>query len=269
MHVRSRRIPIWAPLLLPAFLLLTGPAHGGILAGGASHSAAVLPDGTVWVWGANDRGQLGDGTVTLALTPKPVPGLANVVAVASGDSHLLALTRTGEVWTWGANEAGQLGDGTTEDRPVPLVVLSGVVGIDAGADFSLAWKADGSLWTWGANDSGQLGDGSVWSSHTPAPITEVSGVAQASAGWGHDDARPDRGFATAPASRRARGDGRIGGNRGVGGGRPDVASRLPRRLDRAAWQRSRLKRTTARGQGVARLAAPGAVAAGSRSHRSG
>ena len=78
-----------------------------------------------------------------------------------------------------------MGDGTTADRLVPVSVLLGAVGIDAGPDFSIAWKADGSLWTWGGNGTGQLGDGTLLPSDTPAAITGVTGVVQASAGAGH------------------------------------------------------------------------------------
>jgi alpha-tubulin suppressor-like RCC1 family protein len=184
MLASSRTLRTWT-LLLAALLLASSPAHAAAAAGGEDHSAVVLPDGTVWVWGANDRGQLGDGTGVSALTPLQVPGLAGVVAVASGDDHVLALTGLGEVWAWGANESGQLGDGTSTDRLVPVAVLSGAVGIDAGPSYSLAWKADGSVWTWGANDSGQLGDGTLLPSDVPAMITGVGGVVQASAGEGH------------------------------------------------------------------------------------
>ena len=127
----SRRLPTWTPLWLAALLLVSAPVHAATTAGGQGHSAAVLPDGTVWVWGAADRGQLGDGTGVPSLTPAQVPGLAGIVAVASGHAHLLALTGTGDVWAWGANESGQVGDGTNGDRLVPVPVLSGVAGIAA------------------------------------------------------------------------------------------------------------------------------------------
>ena len=75
-----------------AVVLLAGATvHAATAAGGRSHTAVLLPDGTVLTFGANDRGQLGDGTGSPALTPGQVPGLAGVVAVASGDDHVLAL----------------------------------------------------------------------------------------------------------------------------------------------------------------------------------
>ena len=82
------------------------------IAKGENHSLALKSDGTVWAWGHNIYGQLGDGTTTTRTTPVPVAGLSNVVAIASGDWHSLALKSDGTVWAWGWNPVGQLGDGT-------------------------------------------------------------------------------------------------------------------------------------------------------------
>ncbi len=166
-----------------------GVAKASTVAAGAAHTAVVRPaDGSVWVWGANDRGQLGNGPGDPSLTPAAVPGLLDVVAVASGDNHLLALKSDGTLLAWGANDSGQVGDaaGTYQDQSVPVPILTGVVGVDAGPSFSIAWKADGSLWTWGLNDHGQLGDGGADPySDTPAAVSGPVNVQQASAGRGH------------------------------------------------------------------------------------
>ena len=79
-------------------------------------------DATVQCRGANERGQLGDGTTTERLVPGPVPGLADVVQIALGELHSCALLSDGRVLCWGANDSGQLGDGTTTDRHVPTEV---------------------------------------------------------------------------------------------------------------------------------------------------
>ena len=130
------------------------------LAAGYAHTLALKSDdGTVLAWGENFSGQLGDGTTNGRLTPVPVAGLTDVVAVAAGDSHSLALKSDGSAWAWGANYSGQLGDGTTNDQTlaVPVATLTDVVAIAAGESHSLALRSDGSGWAWGANYSGQLG----------------------------------------------------------------------------------------------------------------
>ena len=126
---------------------------------------AVRSDGTVWTWGTNGSGRLGDGTTEDRPTPVQVTGLENITAVAAGASHSLALASDGTVWTWGWswgwNASGQLGDGTVLDRSTPAQVsgLEDVASITAGPSHSVAANADGVAWTWGRNDSGQLGGG--------------------------------------------------------------------------------------------------------------
>ena len=87
---------------------------------GDYHTVALLGDGTVWAWGWNEFGQLGDGTGTDRSTPVQVRGLADVTAVAAGGEHSIALRRDGTVWAWGCNDTGQLGDGTETDRALPV-----------------------------------------------------------------------------------------------------------------------------------------------------
>ncbi|WP_395836206.1 RCC1 domain-containing protein [Cystobacter fuscus] len=92
---------------------------------GATHSLALRSDGTVWAWGNNDNGQLGDGTTTHRLSPVQVPGLTGVVALAAGNSYSMAMLSDGTVRTWGNNNHGQLGNGTTThaNSPGPVVGL--------------------------------------------------------------------------------------------------------------------------------------------------
>ena len=149
----------------------TSPTAG--IAAGYFHSLAVKIDGTVWAWGKNDRGQLGDGTTTDRTTPVQVVNLAGVVAVAAGDWHNLALKSDGTVWAWGYNNNGELGDGTTTNRSTPGQVanLTGVVAVDGGGTHSLALKGDGTVWAWGQNGGGALGNGTTTGSSTPVPVT--------------------------------------------------------------------------------------------------
>ncbi|MFP2913744.1 RCC1 domain-containing protein, partial [Pyxidicoccus sp. 3LFB2] len=104
------------------------------VAAGYHHTLALKTDGTVWAWGNNTDGQLGDGTNTPRSTPVQVQGLTGVVAIAANDFDTLALKADGTVWAWGNNSYGQLGDGTApNDRSTPVQVqgLTGVVAIAA------------------------------------------------------------------------------------------------------------------------------------------
>lgn len=152
--------------------------------GGYYHSLALKNDGSVWSWGTNYNGQLGDGTTTARAQPAKLNSLSNITAIAAGTIHSLALRSDGTVWAWGANAKGQLGDNSTTDRTSPVQVnnLTNVIAIAAGGDHSLAIKGDGTLWTWGGNDHGQLGDGTTVSKPIPVPVNGLSGVSTISAG---------------------------------------------------------------------------------------
>lgn len=159
------------------------------IAAGDMHSLAVASDGTLWAWGNNYDGELGDGTTNYANTPRKVAGLPPIKAAAAGTFFSLALDTSGNVWAWGLNQKGQLGNGSTTNSSVPIQVpgLSGVVAIAAGSDyawFAAALKADGTVWAWGANDGGQLGDGSTTDSATPVQVTGLAGVTALSCGGG-------------------------------------------------------------------------------------
>jgi hypothetical protein len=116
--------------------------------GGYFHSLALAADGTVWTWGNNDSGQLGDGTFDNRNLPARIEGLSGVAAVAGGGGrnefgpggHTVALLADGTLRAWGLNDAGQLGDGTTENRTRPVEVhnLTGVMAIVAAGGYSMA-----------------------------------------------------------------------------------------------------------------------------------
>jgi hypothetical protein len=148
---------------------------------------ALKQDGTVWTWGANYHGQLGDGTKTDRSSPVKVLGLTGVVALAAGDKYSLAVMLDGKVWTWGSNFYGQLGDGTTTDRSSPVQVpgLTGVVAVAAGGGHSLALKSDGSVWAWGFNVLGQLGDGTRIARSSPVQVKGPNGIVAIAAGENH------------------------------------------------------------------------------------
>jgi len=146
-----------------------------ITAGGA-HSLTIRSDGTLWAWGWNEYGQLGDGTATDR--HRPVQILTDVVSVAAGVYHSLAIRSDGTLWAWGRNEYGQLGDGTATDRHRPVQILTDVISVSSRRHHSLAIKSDGTIWVWGWNEYGQLGDGTATDRHRPVQVlTDVVTVA--------------------------------------------------------------------------------------------
>ena len=154
---------------------------------GYSHSLALDLDSTVWVWGNNSNGQLGDSTYTTRHTPVKVSKLTDVKAVSAGLWHSLALKENGTVWAWGRNEYGRLGDGTNTTRHTPVQVsgLSGAAAISGGGAHSLALKEDGTVWAWGSNFFGQLGDGTMDDKLTPVQVKGLTDVVAVSAGSLH------------------------------------------------------------------------------------
>jgi alpha-tubulin suppressor-like RCC1 family protein len=161
----------------PTKVVSLGQVRG--VAAGQRHTLAARKDGTIWAFGDNTAGQLGNGTTDPAYSPVQVTGLASATAVAAGWDHSLALRADGTVWAWGGDYAGQLGDGqtTTERTPVQVPGLANIIAIAAGHTSSFAIGADGTLWAWGGNEWGQLGDGSETSHLTPEPVlTAVSAV---------------------------------------------------------------------------------------------
>jgi alpha-tubulin suppressor-like RCC1 family protein len=142
------------------------------ISAGANFNLALKKDGTVWAWGDNGSGQLGDGKDSYTpdyplheASPFQVVNLSGVIAIDTGWHHSIALRNDGTVWTWGFNQFGELGLSTadTEQHPVPAQVpgLAGVTAIGAGFSNNLVREGDGSVWVWGANLGAQLGTGAM------------------------------------------------------------------------------------------------------------
>jgi alpha-tubulin suppressor-like RCC1 family protein len=191
-------------------VLVSGGTFTGVVdvAAGAHHSLAVKDDGTVWAWGGNAHGQLGDNTVKDHHTPVQVTtssGLkSRVVDVAAGQYFSLALTEDGSVWAWGGNSYGQLGDDTVKDRHLPVQVYTGsglynggfVTDVDAGLHHSLA-LTNGTVWAWGGNFYGQLGDGTNHDRHAPVQVSGLTDVGPPAASLPPGGENPPSGEKTA------------------------------------------------------------------------
>jgi alpha-tubulin suppressor-like RCC1 family protein len=152
--------------------------------GGRYHSLALASNGTVWAWGDNAFGQIGDGTTTQRTTPVQVSGLSNITAISTHDDHSLALDSSGNLWAWGYNSFGQVGDGTTTNRLAPALILTNVTAISAGGRHSLALRSNGTVWVWGENSYGQMGDGTTSNTPrtSPGQVPGLSGISAISAG---------------------------------------------------------------------------------------
>jgi alpha-tubulin suppressor-like RCC1 family protein len=157
------------------------------IAAGRYHSLAAKSDGTVWAWGQNSRGQLGDGTNTPSNVPVRVSSLNSIKQVAAGQYHSLALNQSGTLFAWGDNQYGQIGNGTAATTPItaPVQVLTDVKSMDAGGYFSVALRNDGTVWAWGQNNCGQLGIGNESTSNLPVQIPSLNGIIAVSAGYQH------------------------------------------------------------------------------------
>ena len=140
------------------------------ISAGESHSVGIMENGTLWAWGSNSSGQLGDGTTTQRTRPVQVGTDGDWASVSAGRLHTVAIRTDGSLWAWGNNSSGRLGDGTTTQRtrPVQVGAADGWASVSAGFSRTVAIRTDGTLWAWGNNSNGELGDGTTM--HRPSPV---------------------------------------------------------------------------------------------------
>ena len=177
-----------ASLLWPS-ATVASPVRPGLLqlAGGGYSAYAVGKDGSVWAWGDDIEGQLGNGTdFAISLVPVRVLRLAGVVAVAASANSAYALQGNGNVWAWGDDAIGELGTGKetyTSDLPVRVRDIGHITLLAAGDLSAYALGQDGTVWAWGDNAFGQLGRGAGTSeSDVPVEVSGLSGVEGLAAG---------------------------------------------------------------------------------------
>lgn len=159
-----------------------------MVTGGYAHTVTLNSDGTVWAWGLNQYGQLGNGSFNNSGSPVKVPTLCNVTAIVAGGDHVVALKSDGTVWVWGSNDFGQLGNATNgyySSVPVQVTNLSNVSAVAAGHRHTVVLKKDGTVWAWGRNGFGQLGDGTTATGRSPVQANGLSDIVAVAAGVSH------------------------------------------------------------------------------------
>jgi alpha-tubulin suppressor-like RCC1 family protein len=144
-------------------LKISGTSGFDQISCGANHNLAIKANGSLWAWGGNAVGELGDGTNVAKDNPTQIGTGTNWQQISGGSFHSAAIKTDGSLWTWGQNGFGELGHGATGNKNTPTRVGTGTnwKQVSAGNACTIALKTDGSLWAWGANFSGQLGDGSA------------------------------------------------------------------------------------------------------------
>lgn len=159
-----------------------------IAVGGGDFACAAREDDTLWCWGDNEFGNLGNGTATDALEPIVVPSVTKVAAVGLGAWDSCVAHHDGTVECWGANSVGQLGDGKptpARSIPAPVPGLKGAVGLALGWLHSCALLSDGTERCWGANYAGQLGDGNDENLAQPTEVKGLTGAVEIAVGLDH------------------------------------------------------------------------------------
>ena len=181
-------LTIGAPTQVSAvFASATAAPPSPKLSAGHQHMLALRNDGTLWSWGSNVLGQLGDGTTATRLGPVQVGGATNWATLAAGWNNSFALRSDGTLWAWGSNIDSALGDGSTVSRTSPVQIGASTLwdSVAAGAGHSMAVRADGTLWGWGGNSYGELGTGSGSIFSTPTQAGAGTDWRAVSAGSAH------------------------------------------------------------------------------------
>jgi alpha-tubulin suppressor-like RCC1 family protein len=161
-----------------------------IQAGGV-HAVAIKTDGTLWSWGNNSRGSIGDNTTVNKSSPVQVGALTNWAQLSASVYTSASIKTDNTLWTWGSNSNGGLGDGTTANRSSPIQVGAltdwaqvslNTIASDASV---IAVKTDGTLWAWGSNSNGQLGLGNIIDLSSPVQVGALTNWLKPSTGSSH------------------------------------------------------------------------------------
>jgi alpha-tubulin suppressor-like RCC1 family protein len=193
---------------------------GPMVAAGEGSSFLLKASGTVWSWGDQRDGRLGDGQArdNSRTRPQPILGLTGIRQIAIGAAHGLALRADGAVFAWGANGDGRLGNGQesgVEPTPIRVPGLTGIVAVAAGLASSMALRQDGVVLVWGQNSAGQLGLGDESPRAAPTPVPGLANIRAIAAGGGQAFAIRGDGAVLAWGNNR---DGQLGLGPAASGG---------------------------------------------------
>ena len=157
----------------------TGASNWKQVSCGGYYTSAIKTDGTLWTWGRNTNGPLGNNTVSQSITPiTTFAGGNNWIRIDCGNEHMAAIKTDGTLWIWGSNLNGQLGTNNTVSRSTPVTTFAGGTNwkqVVCGSTFTAAIKTDGTLWTWGSNSFAQLGNNDALGVTRSTPITTFLG----------------------------------------------------------------------------------------------
>jgi alpha-tubulin suppressor-like RCC1 family protein len=151
-----------------SFLIIRG---GGVT--GSAFAVGLKRDGTVWCWGRNNFGELGNNSVTNVSSPVAVVGNHSFIDIAPGFESVFALKADGKVWSWGYNLFGELGDNSQTDKSSPVAVVGNhsFVSIEASVTQTCAGlKSNGTVWCWGYGTGGGIGNNTVVSYSSPVQV---------------------------------------------------------------------------------------------------
>jgi alpha-tubulin suppressor-like RCC1 family protein len=161
--------------ILLLILLFTTPSGfsqcwKSVVTGYSYHNVGIQTNGTLWAWGYNMDGQVGDGTTINKTVPTQIGTASNWKMVTAHFNNSFAIKTNGTLWGWGDNTDGQLGDGTIVGKLVPTQIgtQNNWSSVSVGFAHTLAIKTNGTLWAWGSNSFGRLGNGT--NNNTLVPI---------------------------------------------------------------------------------------------------
>jgi alpha-tubulin suppressor-like RCC1 family protein len=158
------------------------------IACGKYHSMAIKTDGTMWLWGTNYQGSIGNNDSELLYRSSPVQiGTFTWSLIANGSYQSMAIRTDGTLWLWGMGSYGRLGNNTTINRssPVQVGALTTWSKIAAGTNHCMAIKTDGTMWMWGNGDSGRMGDSTTVNKSSPIQVGALTSWRLIAAGENH------------------------------------------------------------------------------------